>query len=35
MVREKTPELAPENLPLLLPLWNDAEAWDVWDATHK
>ncbi|KAJ4356397.1 uncharacterized protein N0V89_004430 [Didymosphaeria variabile] len=34
-LREQTPELSPENIPLLLPLWNDAEAWAAWDATHK
>ncbi|KAF1972355.1 SGNH hydrolase [Bimuria novae-zelandiae CBS 107.79] len=35
VVREKIPDLAPENVPLLLPLWNDAAAWEVWDAKHK
>ena len=35
VVREKIPELAPESIPLLLPLWNDPKAWEEWDAAHK
>lgn len=35
VVRETMPELAPESLPLLLPLWNDPKAWEEWDAAHK
>jgi lysophospholipase L1-like esterase len=35
VVRENIAELAPENLPLLLPVWNDAKAWEEWDVAHK
>lgn len=35
VIRESVPELAPENVPLLLPLWNDVEAWAMWDAEHE
>lgn len=35
VVRENIAELAPENLPLLLPVWNDAKAWEEWDAAQK
>jgi lysophospholipase L1-like esterase len=35
VVRENITELAPENLPLLLPVWNDAKAWEEWDVAHK
>ncbi|KAK7189707.1 hypothetical protein DPSP01_005764 [Paraphaeosphaeria sporulosa] len=35
VIRESYPELAPENVPLLLPLWNDAEGWATWDAAHQ
>ncbi|KAF2448698.1 SGNH hydrolase [Karstenula rhodostoma CBS 690.94] len=34
-IRESIPELAPENVPLLLPVWNDAGAWDTWDAAYN
>lgn len=34
-IRESIPELAPENIPLLLPVWNDAEAWATWDASQN
>lgn len=35
VVRETVPELAPENVPMKLPIWNDAEAWESWDASHR
>jgi len=27
MIQEKLPEHAPDNLPYVLPSWDDAEAW--------
>ena len=34
-VREHIPELAPENVPLLMPVWNDTKAWEEWDNAHS
>ncbi|KAJ4294105.1 hypothetical protein N0V90_007795 [Kalmusia sp. IMI 367209] len=35
VIREKIPDVAPENIPFLLPLWNDHAAWEAWEAALK
>lgn len=34
VVGERWPDQSPEKLPMVLPPWNDAEAWKVWEKQY-
>jgi hypothetical protein len=34
VVEQQWPDQMPEKLPMVLPPWNDHEAWKAWEATQ-
>jgi hypothetical protein len=31
VITKRWPDQSPDNLPLVLPAWNDAEGWKAWE----
>lgn len=34
LISQKWPDQMPDNLPMVLPAWNDSEAWKAWEAAQ-
>jgi hypothetical protein len=34
VIGEQWPDQMPEELPMVLPPWNDEDAWKAWESAH-
>jgi hypothetical protein len=34
LIAERWPDQVPEKLPMVLPAWNDPQAWETWEKSH-